>query len=1001
VLKLHTFGGTYITRDREALGGAAGQRRLLALLAVLATSREGGVSRDRLLGLLWPEVGADRARHALTQALYNARRALGCDDLFDAGSDIRINSERLTSDVGEFSDAIARGDHAGAAASYAGPFLDGLFVAGAAEFEQWVSTQRIRFAAEAATALDELATQADACGDPASALDTRRRRVALDPLDSPAMVRLMSSLADCGDVAGALQQARVHEALLRQALDVPLPPSVTELVTRLKASQSASASLTLGAANTEADVAGLAALDRDDGDSSPSRLRRSARNDSRSAGAPTGHGEAAVATPVATTPRRTHRSRWIVGAAAVAAAFAAITIASLLRDRSAATTAVAALANPEAVVVAPFRVTGADPSLAYLREGIVELLSVRLANDTGARAVDPGVALTRWRAAGLTDTGDVGRADAARVAERLGAHTLVVGSVVGGASKLVVSASLVGVPDGDVRVSESVEGPADSLSSLVDRLAVKLLAADAGEGERLDRDKAPPLTSLRAYLRGQAAYRRGKFWDAMNAYELALSADSTFALAALRLALAADRLNAAEQHDRALRVAWTYRESLSARDRAHLLAFAGPRYPAPSSEAEYLAAWERAAMLAPDRADVWQELGERFFHDGAIIGATDWRQRATAAFRRTLTLDPDATLARTLLVLSAARVGDSVALARVATAPLVADSVGALRPFLTWRVGLAREDADAVQSVRDAFAQLDAANLRSIAMSSLFDAIAVQDGERALRIRRTLATRSTDVLDALLSQHSFALNQGRPVLALDITEQLQELQPGTRAHLRLRVLDALYAAGDSAAAERAATELARFADARVAPTADAQAVQLADLCVLEQWRLAHGDRRAATRVVARLRAAGSLLVSVPVAAPPLACAELLSGMRAVAANEPTALTQVRQLDSLMFTGPAVSDVSTYAHLVVARLYERLGEPGRALAAIRRRAYMSSWPRYLATARREEGRLALAFGDTVGAVASYRGYLALRAEAEPAAAGGDAAIRRLLAGVARH
>ena len=983
MLKLHTFGGAYITRGGEALGGAAGQRRLLALLAVLATSREGGVSRDRLLGLLWPEVGADRARHALTQALYNARRALGCDDLFDAGSDIRINSGRLTSDVGEFSDAVARGDHAGAAASYTGPFLDGLFVAGAAEFEQWVSTQRMRFAAEAASALDELATRAEACGGPASALDNRRRRVALDPLDSAAVVRLMSLLADCGDVAGALQQARVHEALLRQSLDVPLPPSVTELVTRLKASQTGVAPLTLGDANGRRDAV------------------RDSTHELANAGAPTRHGEAAVATPMVTTRRRTHRSRWIVGAAAVAAAFTAITIASLVRGRSATTTAVAALANPEAVVVAPFRVTGADPSLAYLREGIVELLSVRLANDTGARAVDPGVALTRWRAAGLTDAGDVGRADAARVAQRLGAHTVVVGSVVGGASKLVVSASLVGVPDGDVRVDESVEGPADSLSSLIDLLAVKLLAADAGEGERLDRDKAPLLTSLRAYLRGQAAYRRGKFWDAMNAYELALSADSTFALAALRLALAADRLNAAEQHDRALRVAWMYRESLSARDRAHLLAFAGPRYPAPSSEAEYLAAWERAAMLAPDRAEVWQELGERFFHEGAFIGATDWRQRATAAFRRTLTLDPHATLARTLLILSAARVGDSAALARDATAPVLADSVGGLRPFLTWRVGLARDDADAVQSVRDVFPQLDAANLRSIAMSSLFDAVAVQDGERALRIRRTLATRSADVLDALLSQHSVALNQGRPVLALDITEQLQELQPGTRAHLRLRVLDALYAAGDSAAAERAAAELARFADARVAPTADAQAVQLADLCVLEQWRLAHGDRRATMRVVARLRAAGSLLVSVPVAAPPLACAGLLSAMRAVAAREPTALAQVHQLDSLMFTGPAVSDAGTYAHLVVARLYERLGEPSRALDAIRRRGYMSSWPRYLATARREEGRLALAAGDTVGAIASYRQYLALRAEAEPAVAGGDAAIRRLLADIGRQ
>ena len=369
--------------------------------------------------------------------------------------------------------------------------------------------------------------------------------MALDPLDSAAVVRLMSSLAEAGDVAGALQQARVHETLLRESLDVAPHPSIAELVARLKeSSNTVGARATLGATNRK-DVA-----DR----------------------APTAHGEAAVATRAvaargATGGARSYRRRWIGGFATVGAAFVAVTVVSVMRDRSAATTAVAASVSPEAVVVAPFRVTGADPSLAYLREGIVELLSVRLADDSAARAVDPGVVLNRWRAAGLIDAADVGRADAARIAERLGAHTVVVGSVVGDAARLLVSASLVGVPDGEVRVSESVEGPADNLPALIDHLAVKLLAADAGEGERLDREKAPPLSSLRAYLRGQAAYRRARFSEALSEYERALSTDSTFALAALRLALAADRLNAAEQHDRALKLAWTHRASLSARDR--------------------------------------------------------------------------------------------------------------------------------------------------------------------------------------------------------------------------------------------------------------------------------------------------------------------------------------------------------------------------------------------------------------------------------------------------
>jgi hypothetical protein len=55
--------------------------------------------------------------------------------------------------------------------------------------------------------------------------------------------------------------------------------------------------------------------------------------------------------------------------------------------------------------------------------------------------------------------------------------------------------------------------------------------------------------------------------------------------------------------------------------------------------------------------------------------------------------------------------------------------------------------------------------------------------------------------------------------------------------------------------------------------------------------------------------------------------------------------------------------------------------------------MTGWPRYLGTVRREEGRLALALGDTLGAVSAYRAYLTLREDAERASARRDRPIRR--------
>src|SRR5690349_22674326 len=108
---LHALGSTYIEGDDgRPMGGAASQRRLLALLVLLAAAGDEGLTRDRILGVLWAESEPERARHALTQTLYHARRALGHDDLFvTGGSTVRLDRTRLTSDLAEFREALAAG----------------------------------------------------------------------------------------------------------------------------------------------------------------------------------------------------------------------------------------------------------------------------------------------------------------------------------------------------------------------------------------------------------------------------------------------------------------------------------------------------------------------------------------------------------------------------------------------------------------------------------------------------------------------------------------------------------------------------------------------------------------------------------------------------------------------------------------------------------------------------------------------------------------------------
>ena len=64
------------------------------------------------------------------------------------------------------------------------------------------------------------------------------------------------------------------------------------------------------------------------------------------------------------------------------------------------------------------------------------------------------------------------------------------------------------------------------------------------------------------------------------------------------------------------------------------------------------------------------------------------------------------------------------------------------------------------------------------------------------------------------------------------------------------------------------------------------------------------------------------------------------------------------------------------------VWEMLGEPALALAAVRRRpAFLGK--RYLAASLREEGRLAAEVGDVEGAIYAYEYYLELRSDPEPA------------------
>jgi tetratricopeptide (TPR) repeat protein len=647
--------------------------------------------------------------------------------------------------------------------------------------------------------------------------------------------------------------------------------------------------------------------------------------------------------------------------------------------------------DPNVVAVLPFRVAGADPSVEYLREGMVDLLAAKLTGEGGLRSVDPRAVISAWRRVAGPSGSDLTEEATLQVARSLGAGRLLLGGLVGTSDHIVLNASLLSVPDGEISAQASVEGSTDNLTGLVDRLTAQLLAREAGEAQqRLAALTSTSLPALRAYLDGQAAFRRGGFAESEERFEQALELDSTFALAAIGLVSA--RFWTANLIDnRGLRLAWEQRERLSQRDRAVLIALAGPRYPEQSPFSEILAASERAVEAAPGRAEAWNWLGEMYYHQGPAMGVSETRQRANDAFSRAVELDSAFSAPLSHVIDLAILGGDTAAVRRLIPLYLALDTVGDFRDYMGWQAAIALGDSVAVDSLRARFPELSTLSLRAVVRQSVLRGNANEDIELAAAVLRERSGTRGERFGTLNLLHDLALNRGRPGEALAITDALEQVQPTPRFVLWLRVTDALYGDGDASAAARAADRIAPHADAALTEIAEKRTLQYADICTVEQWRLWHGEYDTAARGIARLRGASFPRDSSPTVLFTSSCAAILEGMLAVLQERPDADEAIIRLDSVMRTLPTSA---RYGNLVVARLHESRGNLEAAQRAAQRRIYFNT--RYLASYLREEGRLAVLIGDQDSAIRAYRHYLALRTDPEPELAGEVENVRAELA-----
>ena len=504
VHRIKLLGGAAIEGPRGASRRAM-QRARIAMLAILALSRTRSAMRERIMAVLWPESDAERARHLLREHLYRLRETLGGGAIESAGDELRLDPDKVRCDVWEFEDAVAQAQWERAASVYAGPLLDGFFLNGESEFEQWVEPERRRLADLQATVLESLATEMAARGDLLGAVIQWRRRAATDPQNSRVALRLMEALGGAGDRAGALRHAATHTALLESELGIAPDAHVQAFAARLRSEPPAREPVAVGPNTSPGSAEAEAPVE-----SSPGAASHGAK-----------------------------RRRWPAAAAAAGVVLLLTGLLGLRVARDNATLVSSGRLTPRPqLIITDFAVRGSDSALGRT---LADAVRMSLGQSREITLLRSGRKQEVLRLMHRAPNSHVDVALAREIAVREGAAAIVDGEIIhdhGGGPAFLLRLQLVSADSGHLLASRArTARDAGDLIPAIDLLARELRLAI---GEPLKSVRSTPrlaqwstgsVEALRLLMDATRANNQSRYLDAVPLLHRAVAIDSGFAQA--------------------------------------------------------------------------------------------------------------------------------------------------------------------------------------------------------------------------------------------------------------------------------------------------------------------------------------------------------------------------------------------------------------------------------------------------------------------------------------
>jgi len=451
MIEIKTLGRTSVAVNGVPLAGESAWPKSLALIVYMA--REPGPDRrEEILGVLWPDLDAKRARRALNQLIYTLRKASPELDL-ESVSDALDFGKEVWLDVEEFERRFEAGDLKGAVELYEGHFLEDLSV-GEPEFDHWADRQRASLRRKFRRAALSLAGEAKTAGDANAAVAYCRRLVEADPLDDEAQHLLIECLYLHGNRLAALRQFENYRAVLAQELDVTPLEQTRQLVERIRSEQplgEVASADSLEAEAEEKSEPGIAAEDE------PARIGDTRRM------------------PIV----ELLGTRNLLGLAALVVVVALgvwFWPWSPAEGPAAASTETVA-AGSIRIAVLPFTPHGLGSDDEGLSQGIAQLLSLNLDELSSIEAVNHRAVLRYMETRGFDSSSALDPGSLSLLAEDVGASTVLLGDVHASGDQLRIVADLMDAGAGATLARADVRGSRDGLFALLDELALALASS--------------------------------------------------------------------------------------------------------------------------------------------------------------------------------------------------------------------------------------------------------------------------------------------------------------------------------------------------------------------------------------------------------------------------------------------------------------------------------------------------------------------------------------------